>query len=90
MLDIEIDFIVTHPYWVYSLDKKNSKLLLNKKINEEVEELICDSFQSTEKISKIFISQVPSFLDLSDLTIDKKHLKSDKIYLKNLKEICGF
>ena len=26
----EIDFIVTHPYWVYSVDKKNNKLLLNK------------------------------------------------------------
>jgi hypothetical protein len=29
-LDIEIDFIVTHPYWVYSIDKKNNKLLLIK------------------------------------------------------------
>ena len=27
-LDVKIDFIVTHPYWVYSIDKKNDKLLI--------------------------------------------------------------
>ena len=25
-LNIEIDFIITHPYWVYSIDKKDNKL----------------------------------------------------------------
>ena len=88
-LDIEIDFIVTHPYWVYSIDKKNSKLLLDKKLNEKVEKLICTSFQSTKKISKILISQVPNTLQLNDLTIDKRHLKSTKIRFKNYKEKCA-
>jgi len=46
---IEIDFIVTHPYWVYSIDKKNNKLLLNKELNEKVEKLICSSFHRTKK-----------------------------------------
>ena len=32
-LDLEIDFILTHPYWVYSIDKKNNKLLLDKELN---------------------------------------------------------
>ena len=88
-LGIEIDFLVTHPYWVYSIDKKNNKLLLDKKLNEKVEKLICTSFQSTKKISKILISQVPNTLQLNDLTIDKRHLKSTKIRFKNYKEKCA-
>ena len=88
-LDVEIDFIVTHPYWVYSIDKKNNKLLLDKELNKKVEKLICSSFQSTKKISKVLISQVPETLQLNDLTIDKKHLKSTKIKLKKYQEICG-
>ena len=87
-LGIEIDFIITHPYWVYSLEKKNNKLLLDKKLNDKVEKLICNSFKNTRKINKILISQVPETLQLNDLTFDKRHLKSSKIYLKNIKEIC--
>ena len=89
-LDIEIDFIVTYPYWVYSIDKKNNKLLLNKELNKKVEKLICSSFKNTEKISKILVSQVPETLQLNDLTFDKRHLKSTKINLKNFSDICRF
>ena len=88
-LDVEIDFIVTHPYWVYSVDKKNNKLLLKKKLNKKVEKLICSSFQSTKKINKILISQVSETLELNDLTIDKRHLRSVKIKLKKYQEICS-
>jgi len=88
-LDVEIDFIVTHPYWVYSIDKKDNKLLLDKELNEKVEKLICNSFQSTKKISKILISRLSETLELNDLTIDKRHLKSTKIKLKKYQEICG-
>ena len=87
-IDIEIDFIVTHPYWVYSIDKKNNKLLLDKALNNKVEKLICNSFQSKKNISKILISQVPETLQLNDLTFDKRHLKSSKINLKDISEIC--
>jgi hypothetical protein len=89
-LDIKIDFIVTHPYWVYSIDTKNDKLSLNKELNEKVKKLICISFQTTKKISKVLISQVPENLKLNDLTSDRRHLKSSKIKLKNYKEICNF
>ena len=87
-IGIEIEFIVTHPYWVYSIDKKNNKLLLDKTLNDKLEKLICNSFQATKKISKILISQVPETLQLNDLTFDKRHLKSSKINLKNITEIC--
>ncbi|MDA8851321.1 hypothetical protein N9J04_00945 [Candidatus Pelagibacter sp.] len=89
-LDIKIDFIVTHPYWAYSIDKKNNKLLLNKELNKKVEKLICSSFQGTKKINKVLISQLPEILELNDLTTDKRHLKSTKIKLKNSNEICSF
>jgi hypothetical protein len=88
-LDIEIDFIVTHPYWVYSIDKKNNKLLLDKELNEKVEKLICNSFLRTKKINKILISEVSKNLQLSDLTIDKRHLKSNKIKLVEHDKVCG-
>ena len=89
-LDLEIDFIVTHPYWVYSIDKKNNKLSLNKELNEKVEKLICNSFQRTIKISKVLISQVPENLQLNDLTIDKRHLKSNKVDLQEYKKVCNY
>ena len=89
MLDIEIDFIVTHPYWVYSIDKKNNKLLFNKELNEKVEKLICNSFMYTKKINKIFISEISKNLHLNDLTIDKRHLKSKKINLVEYDKVCG-
>ena len=88
-LDIEIDFIVTHPYWVYSIDKKNNKLLLDKELNEKVEKLICNSFLRTKKINKILISEVSKNLQLSDLTIDKRHLKSNTIKLLQHDKVCG-
>ena len=50
--------------------------------------LICNSFQSKKNISKILISQVPETLQLNDLTFDKRHLKSSKINLKDIREIC--
>lgn len=89
-LEIEIDFIITSPYWVYSIDKKDNKLVLNKQLNEKVKKLICRSFQSTKKIDKILISHTPQILQLNDLTIDKRHLKSTKIKLKNYQEVCDY
>ena len=87
-LNLKIEFIITHPYWVYSIDKKNNKLLLDEKLNQSVEKLVCNSFQTTKKISKIFISQIPNSLQFSDLTNDKKHLKSEIIRLKRFNELC--
>ena len=88
-LEVEIDFIVTHPYWVYSIDKKNSKLLLDKELNEKIEKLICNSFLPTRKINKILISDISKNLQLSDLTIDKRHLKSNQIKLVEHDKVCG-
>ena len=50
-LDIKIDFIVTHPYWVYSINKEKNKLLLEKELNKKVEKLICNTFKKTKNIN---------------------------------------
>ncbi len=87
-LDLEIDFIVTHPYWVYDIDKKSKKLILNKKLNKDVEKLICSSFKSTEKVKKIYISKVPNNLQFDHLTTDKRHLKSKVIEFEKFFDKC--
>ncbi len=85
---LKIEFIITHPYWVYSIDKKNNKLLLDDKINDKIKKLICKSFQSSENINKIHISKVPKILNLEDLTFDRRHLKSSRIDLKTYQNTC--
>jgi hypothetical protein len=51
--------------------------------------LICNSFLRTRKINKILISEVSKNLYLDDLTIDKRHLKSNKIKLVDYDKVCG-
>ena len=49
---------------------------------------MCRSFQRTKKIDKVLISQISETLELNDLTIDKRHLKSTKIKLVQYKKKC--
>ena len=88
-LDIDVDFIVTHPYWVYSVNKKDDKLLLDKKLNIKVDKLICNSFKSTKKINKILITKLSNSLKLEDLTYDRRHFMSQKIKLREYEKACS-
>ena len=88
-LDIDVDFIVTHPYWVYSVNKKDDKLLLDKKLNIKVDKLICNSFKSTKKINKILITKLSNSLELKDLTYDRRHFMSQKIKLREYEKACS-
>ena len=88
-LNLEIDFIITHPYWIYSVDKKNKKLLLNNELNTEVMGLICKSFNYSDKVKRIFVSETYNSLNLYDLTYDKRHLRSNKINLTELSKKCN-
>ena len=74
--------------WV-RFDKKNRKLLLNKKLNNKVERLICNSFQDKKEINKVLISRVPEILELNDLTYDKRHLKSKILTFQHYEEVCN-
>ena len=87
--NLEITFIVIQPYWIYSVNKKNNKLILEKILSEKVVSLICDSFRVTKKISRIYISKEENNLNIQSLTFDKRHLKSNEIKLKKFKEHCS-
>ena len=86
---LEISFIVIQPYWIYSVNKKNNKLILEKILSEKVVSLVCNSFRVTKKISRIYISKEENNLSIQSLTFDKRHLKSNEIRLKKFKEHCS-
>ena len=86
-LNVDIDLIITKPYWIYS--KKKNFYILEKKINQKVEKLICNSFNQTSKIKKIYISDIKKKnLDINDLTSDRRHYKSTIIGLIEKKQFC--
>ena len=88
-LDLEIDFIITKPYWIYSREKSNKELTLENEINKKVEDLICNSFMSTQRINNIYISDVnKEKIYINDLTFDNRHFKSSIISLVKKKQIC--
>jgi len=86
-LDLNIDLIITKPYWIYS--KKKEFLFFEKEINQKVEKLICNSFKQTSRIQNIYISDVnKKNLDMNDLTSDNRHYKSTIIQLVEKSHIC--
>ena len=87
-LNLDIDLIITKPYWIYS-KQKNNLLILEKEIDERVEKLICNSFKKKSKIKKIYISDVnKKNLDINDLTFDHRHYKSTIIQLVEREKLC--
>ena len=68
---------------------KSKKDKLENKLNNKVTKLICDSFQEKKNINQILITKLPEFLNIEDLTFDKRHLKSEKIKLLPRDEICN-
>ena len=87
-LNIDIDFIITKPYWIYSKDKNNT-LILKKKIDFKVDKIICESFTETSKIRNIYISDTSNKkLTNNDLTSDNRHFKSTIIKLVKKNQFC--
>ena len=84
--NLNVTFVVTHPYWLYS--KKGNNLTLNNNLSNKVYKLICKSFNKTNNIDKILISKVSNNLLLDDLTSDQRHIRSNKINLEERKTLC--
>ena len=84
--NFNVTFVVTHPYWLYS--KNGNNLILNSNLSNKVYKLICKSFKITNNIDKILISKVSNNLLVDDLTSDKRHIKSKKIYLEDIETLC--
>ena len=85
--NLKVNFIVTHPYWIYSRSK--NKLKLDTKISNKVYKLVCKSFNKTPNIDTILISKPSNNLSIKDLTIDKRHIKSQKITLVEKTTLCN-
>ena len=84
--NLQITFIVTHPYWLYSKNKQ--KLNLEAELSDKVYKLICKSFKKTRNIDKILISKTLNDFSIKDLTFDKRHIRSQKIKLVQRKSMC--
>ena len=87
--NLEITFIAIQPYWIYSINKKKNHLIFEKKLSKQIISLICNSFQVTKNISRIYISKEKHNLSIDALTFDRRHLKSDKIILEDFKNYCS-
>ena len=84
--NLNVTFVVTLPYWLYSKNRNN--LTLNNNLSNKVYKLICKSFKKTKNIDKILISKPLINFSLQDLTSDKRHIKSKKIKLLQRKILC--
>ena len=85
-LKIEYDLILTMPYWIYKKD--NGKIIKIKEIENRLKKILCKTFNNNYGTKNIFISKIKNS-DLDILTIDKRHLRSDKIALTNLGKYCS-
>ena len=85
-LDIEVDYILTMPYWIYEQDKNNKSFFTNSNLERSLKTLVCRTFHKNKKLKNKYIS----ILDNNNkiLTNDKRHIRSDKLTLTHLENYC--
>ncbi len=86
-LSLEINYILIMPYWIYEV--QNKKIIKIKSIDERFKILLCDTFSKNLFLKSIKISTLKS-INNDILTLDKRHLRSDKISLTSLNKYCNF
>ena len=87
-LDIEVDYILTMPYWIYEKDKNNKNFFVNSNIEDKLKTLVCKTFQKNNKLHKKYISILNDNNGI--LTEDKRHIRLDKLALTDLANYCKF
>jgi len=85
-LKINYNLILTKPYWLY--EKKNGTIVKNKLIENHLKNILCKTFKNFNGSSKIFISKLKKHSE-DILTLDNRHIRSDKIVLTNLDKYCS-
>ena len=85
-LDIEVDYILTMPYWIYEQDKNNKSFFINSNLELKLKNLVCKTFHKNNKLQNKYVS----ILDDNNkiLTKDKRHLRLDKLVLTDLVNYC--
>ena len=87
-LDIEVDYILTMPYWIYEKNKNNKNFFVNSNIEDKLKTLVCKTFQKNNKLQKKYISILNDYNGI--LTEDKRHIRLDKLALTDLANYCKF
>jgi len=87
-LDIEVDYILTMPYWIYEKDKNNKIFFVNSNLEDKLQNLVCRTFQKNNKLQKKYISILKDNNGI--LTKDKRHIRLDKLALTDLVNYCSF
>ena len=49
-LDIEVDYILTMPYWIYEQDENNKNFYINTNLEDKLKTLVCRTFQKNNKL----------------------------------------
>ena len=87
-LDIEVDYILTMPYWIYEKDKNKKNFFINTNLEDKLKTLVCRTFQKNNKLQNKYISILKNNNRI--LTEDKRHIRSDKLALTDLINYCKF
>ena len=85
-LNLDIDFIITMPYWIYDEDKKLEKFKINNNLENKLKYIICDNSFKNLKLENFYISILKDENQI--LTLDKRHIKSEKLTLTKLNNYC--
>ena len=87
-LDIEVDYILTMPYWIYEKDKNKKNFFINANLEDKLKTLVCRTFQKNNKLQNKYISILKNNNRI--LTEDKRHIRLDKLALTDLINYCKF
>ena len=87
-LDIEVDYILTMPYWIYEKDKNNKNFFVNSNLEDKLKSLVCRTFQKNKNLHNKYISILNDNNGI--LTEDKRHIRLDKLALTDLANYCKF
>ena len=87
-LNIEVDYILTMPYWIYEKDKNKKNFFINANLEDKLKTLVCRTFQKNNKLQNKYISILND--NKSILTEDKRHIRLDKLALTDLLNYCKF
>ncbi len=86
--NIEIDYILTMPYWIYNKDENNDSFYINSNLELKLKLLVCKTFAKNKKLHNKYISVLDNNNKI--LTEDKRHIRLDKIVLTDLVNYCKY
>ena len=87
-LNIEVDYILTMPYWIYEQDENNKSFYINTNLEDKLKTLVCRTFQKNNELQNKYISILNNNKRI--LTEDKRHIRLDKLALTDLLNYCKF